>query len=41
MLKILLDYLDNISEELVNSKESEIHIISKRKKEIAVYIYQL
>lgn len=26
MLKILLDYLDNISEEFVHSKESDIHI---------------
>lgn len=27
MLKILLDYLDSISEELVHSKECEIHSI--------------
>lgn len=34
MLKILLDYLDNISEELVHSKESELHIMlyEKRKR---------
>jgi len=31
MLQILLDYLDNISDELVHSKESEIHIILYRK----------
>lgn len=35
MLKILLNYLDNISEELLHSKENVIHIAPKSKKEIA------